>query len=171
MRRNRRQETLEESEDEESDTEDEATMKCVSCKEEYGSCDAGTCRECYEEASETEEELKREIEELKAKVNFLRFWVPLDHLHRSATPCFTDVVLVASGDHTSKPHSLNPIPVPAHKAVLVRTHYTHLISYHIYINYLSFIYLFIYFCEYRQAVRQYLGQCLRMRWRRALVVP
>lgn len=120
MRRHRRRPTEEESE-EDSDIDDETTMKCVSCKEEYGSCDAGTCRECYEEASETEEELKREIEELKAKVNFLRFWTSLDHpllLQRLATPCFTDVVLVASGEENGKP-AVNPVPVPAHKAVLV----------------------------------------------------
>ncbi|XP_058189758.1 BTB/POZ domain-containing protein At4g08455 [Rhododendron vialii] len=88
------------------------TMKCVSCREEYASRDAGTCRECYEEASETEEELKREIEDLKAKVAFLRFssWTPHQH-QRPTPPCFTDVVLVASDDD-------NPVPVPAHKAVL-----------------------------------------------------
>nr|GLL24536.1 BTB/POZ domain-containing protein [Ipomoea trifida] len=43
-------------------------MKCVSCKEEYCSRDARTCRECYEEASETVEELKSEIKDLKAKI-------------------------------------------------------------------------------------------------------
>ncbi|KAE9446514.1 hypothetical protein C3L33_21589, partial [Rhododendron williamsianum] len=88
------------------------TMKCVSCREEYASRDAGTCRECYEEASETEEELKREIEDLKAKVAFLKFssWTPHQH-QRPTPPCFTDVVLVASDDD-------NPVPVPAHKAVL-----------------------------------------------------
>nr|GMD95255.1 BTB/POZ domain-containing protein At4g08455 [Ipomoea batatas] len=43
-------------------------MKCVSCKEEYCSRDAGTCRECYKEASETVEELKSEIKDLKAKI-------------------------------------------------------------------------------------------------------
>lgn len=103
----------------ESDTEEgtAAMMKCVSCREEYGSRDAGTCRECYEEASETEEELKREIEDLKSKVSFLRFWAPLDPYHRSPTPCFTDVVLVASSDESGKP-AANPVPVPAHRAVL-----------------------------------------------------
>lgn len=96
-------------------------MKCVSCKDEYGAVDAGTCRECYEEASETEEELKLEIEELKAKVNFLRFWAPLDsrphHSHRSTTPCFTDVLLVAFDEDSGKPIT-NSVPVPANKAVL-----------------------------------------------------
>ncbi|XP_027148717.1 BTB/POZ domain-containing protein At4g08455 [Coffea eugenioides] len=89
------------------------TMKCLSCKEEYGSRDAGTCRECYEEASETEEELKREIDDLKSKVNFLRFfWGP----PLLSPPLFTDVVLVASDDHSTA--SCQPLPVPAHRAVL-----------------------------------------------------
>ncbi|KAJ9166715.1 hypothetical protein P3X46_021422 [Hevea brasiliensis] len=102
--------------DTDTDSETE-TMRCISCKEEYGTIDAGTCKECYEEASETEEELKREIEDLKAKVAFLRFWSPLDHHHsnRSFGPCFTDVVLVASSDSGS---TGSPAPVPAHKAVL-----------------------------------------------------
>ncbi|KAB5557234.1 hypothetical protein DKX38_008143 [Salix brachista] len=105
----------------ESDTDsDSGTMRCISCKEYYGRCDAGTCKECYEEASETEEELKREIDDLKAKVAFLRFWSPLDHhiTHRSsAGPCFTDVVLVASSDD-GLPGTASSVPVPAHKAVL-----------------------------------------------------
>lgn len=106
----------EDSDDDDSDdSDDDPTMKCVSCKEEYTRCDAGTCRECYEEASETEEELKREIDELKSKVSFLRFWAPLNQLNnRFATPCFTDVVLMASGDGSGE-----AVPVPAHKAVLV----------------------------------------------------
>ncbi|KAK2659404.1 hypothetical protein Ddye_005937 [Dipteronia dyeriana] len=103
----------------ESETEDEEseTMRCISCKAEYGTREAGTCKECYEEASETEEELKREIEDLKAKVAFLRFWSPLDNITRShGGPCYTDVVLVASShDGTAGP----PVPVPAHKAVLM----------------------------------------------------
>ncbi|KAJ6306923.1 hypothetical protein OIU78_022100 [Salix suchowensis] len=101
----------------ESDTDsDSGTMRCISCKEYYGRCDAGTCKECYEEASETEEELKREIDDLKAKVAFLRFWSPLDH-RSSAGPCFTDVVLVASSDD-GLPGTASSVPVPAHKAVL-----------------------------------------------------
>ncbi|KAL8225625.1 hypothetical protein R6Q57_018182 [Mikania cordata] len=91
----------------------EEMMKCVSCKEEYEAEDAGTCRECYEEASETEEELKREIEELKSKINFLRFWTP----HRSTTPCFTDVLLLPVDADSGKPLP-NSVPVPANKAVL-----------------------------------------------------
>ncbi|KAJ6405390.1 hypothetical protein OIU84_013361 [Salix udensis] len=99
---------------------DSETMRCISCKEYYGRCDAGTCKECYEEASDTEEELKREIEDLKAKVAFLRFWSPLDHhiTHRSsAGPCFTDVVLIASSSDGFIGTGPS-VPVPAHKAVL-----------------------------------------------------
>lgn len=98
----------------------EAQMKCVSCKEDYSSRNAGTCRECYEEASETEEELKREIEDLKAKVNFLRFWGP-SHQQQRTVPFFSDVVLVASHDESGKstPH---PVPVPANRALLVSTY-------------------------------------------------
>ncbi|XP_023534900.1 BTB/POZ domain-containing protein At4g08455 [Cucurbita pepo subsp. pepo] len=101
--------------DAESESDNEM-MNCLSCLEDYWSRDAGTCKECYEEANETEEELKREIEDLKAKVAFLRFWSPLDHLHnRSNAPCFTDVVLIASGDGAEG----YAVPLPAHKAVLV----------------------------------------------------
>ncbi|GFY96545.1 BTB/POZ domain-containing protein [Actinidia rufa] len=51
-------------------------LKCVSCREEYKPCDTSTCHECYEEASETEDELKREIDELKSKVAFCwKKWV------------------------------------------------------------------------------------------------
>ncbi|KAL3504304.1 hypothetical protein ACH5RR_034145 [Cinchona calisaya] len=100
------------TDEEEEELETTETMKCVSCKEDYGSRDAGTCRECYEEASETEEELKREIEDLKTKVNFLRFfWGP----PLLSPPPFADVVLVASDDHSA---ASQPVPVPAHRAVL-----------------------------------------------------
>ncbi|KAL4273285.1 hypothetical protein GQ457_13G021830 [Hibiscus cannabinus] len=102
-----------------SESESDAdTMRCISCKEEYAARNAGTCKECSEEASETEEELKREIEHLKAKLAFLRFWSPLDLAHpgspTSPCPVFPDVVLVASDDD-----SPDLPPVPAHKAVLV----------------------------------------------------
>ncbi|XP_062023186.1 BTB/POZ domain-containing protein At4g08455-like [Rosa rugosa] len=84
-------------------------MKCISCQENYDARDAGTCKECYEEANETEEELKREIDDLKAKVAFLKFST------RSQPISFSDVVLVASQD----PSAAGPsVPVPAHKAVL-----------------------------------------------------
>ncbi|PPD96539.1 hypothetical protein GOBAR_DD06424 [Gossypium barbadense] len=73
----------------ESETESEIdteTMRCISCKEMHA--------ECYGEASETEEELKREIEDLKIKVS------SLDHAHRGASTSpgslFPDVVLVVN---------------------------------------------------------------------------
>lgn len=115
--------------DNEETTTGTTTMKCVSCREEYKPLDAGTCRECYEEASETEEELKREIEDLKAKVSFLRFWSPLDH-HRSTSLCFSDVVLVAYEDESGRPVA-NPVPVPAHKAVLVSMLFNQTVSVHL----------------------------------------
>lgn len=102
-----------------TDSEPE-TMRCISCQEDYDAGDAGTCKECYEEANETEEELKREIDDLKAKVAFLRFWSPPDsplHAPRFLPPSFSDVVLVASGDSSSSDH--HAVPIPAHKAVLV----------------------------------------------------
>ncbi|MQL86004.1 hypothetical protein Taro_018509 [Colocasia esculenta] len=89
-------------------------MWCHSCREEYEEEDAGTCKECYEEASETEEELKREIEDLKAKVAFLRLCSPVDP--SPSSPTTTDVVLHAAspaGECTSVP------PIPAHRAVLM----------------------------------------------------
>ncbi|KAJ6735876.1 hypothetical protein OIU85_018119 [Salix viminalis] len=95
-------------------------MRCISCNEYYNTCDAGPCKECNEKASKTEKELKREIDDLKARVAFLRFWSPLDHhiTHRSsASPCFNDVVLVASSDD-GLPGTASSVPVPAHKAVL-----------------------------------------------------
>ncbi|RZC54442.1 hypothetical protein C5167_013289 [Papaver somniferum] len=87
-------------------------MRCISCRDEYLASDAGTCKECYEEASETEEELKREIEDLKSKISFLTWLSPVDDHHRpSSVLSFTDVVLVATDDQSP--------PVPAHKAILV----------------------------------------------------
>ncbi|XP_058097407.1 BTB/POZ domain-containing protein At4g08455 [Magnolia sinica] len=93
-----------------------ASMRCISCREVYEACDAGTCKECYEEASETEEELKREIEDLKSKVAFLRICSPLDpHNRSSPSSSFTDIVLEASDDDcgTGAP------AVRAHKAILI----------------------------------------------------
>ncbi|PKA51740.1 BTB/POZ domain-containing protein [Apostasia shenzhenica] len=73
-------------------------MWCHSCREEYDEEDAGTCKECYEEASETEEELKREIEDLKAKVAFLRLSSPLDpHLPHTSSAS-ADLLLHAASD-------------------------------------------------------------------------
>ncbi|XP_065859019.1 BTB/POZ domain-containing protein At4g08455-like [Euphorbia lathyris] len=88
--------------DTETESESEKIRWCISCKEEYITTDIGMCNECYHEASETKEELERGIEDLKAKLAFLRLCSPLDH---------TDVVLIASSNST--------IPIPAHKAVLV----------------------------------------------------
>ncbi|GER40302.1 BTB/POZ domain-containing protein [Striga asiatica] len=100
-------------------------MKCLSCKEDYdGDRDAGTCRECYEEAGETEEELKREIEDLKSKVNFLRLLsvgpgpVGPNSIIRPNTPCFSDVVLVASGSPNSSDSQCSSPSIRAHRAVL-----------------------------------------------------
>ncbi|GMN45508.1 hypothetical protein TIFTF001_014694 [Ficus carica] len=95
----------------------ERRVGCISCQEDY---DAGTCKKCYKEANETKEELKREIDDLKAKVAFLRFWSPPDsplHASRFLPPSFSDVVLVTSGDSSSSDHPA--VPIPAHKAVLV----------------------------------------------------
>eukprot|EP00262_Sarcandra_glabra_P012179 TRINITY_DN3089_c0_g1_i1.p1 TRINITY_DN3089_c0_g1~~TRINITY_DN3089_c0_g1_i1.p1 ORF type:complete len:233 (-),score=37.59 TRINITY_DN3089_c0_g1_i1:267-965(-) len=86
-------------------------MRCISCREEYEAVDAGTCKECYEEASETEEELKKEIEDLKAKIAFLKGFSPIDH--RSSF--FTDVVLEASDEDCGD----GAPSVRAHKAVLI----------------------------------------------------
>ncbi|XP_006288349.2 BTB/POZ domain-containing protein At4g08455 [Capsella rubella] len=98
----------------ESDSDSDTAMRCISCREEYLPRDAGTCKECYVEAGETEEELKREIDDLKAKVAFLRLSSSLDHGGSSSSSrSFTDVVLIASEDSAGAP------PIPAHKSVLV----------------------------------------------------
>ncbi|XP_039120465.1 BTB/POZ domain-containing protein At4g08455 [Dioscorea cayenensis subsp. rotundata] len=95
-------------------------MWCQSCREEYGEVDAGTCKECYEEASETEEELKREIDDLKSKVAFLRLSPPSLDLNpsssssSSSSPSAPDLLLLASS------HAPSSAPaVPAHRAVLI----------------------------------------------------
>ncbi|KAF7829790.1 BTB/POZ domain-containing protein [Senna tora] len=82
-------------------------MQCVSCADYYGREDAGTCKVCYEEANETEEELKTEIDDLKAIVAFLKLSSPINHLH-------TDVILVASDGVSHQ----SDLPVPAHRAIL-----------------------------------------------------
>ena len=102
---------------------DAETMRCISCQEDYDARDGGTCKECYDEANETEEDLKREIEDLKAKVAFLKLWSHFDSPNpysiRFHHHCFfSDVVLVASEDSSGGPSP----PVPAHKALLVSTH-------------------------------------------------
>ncbi|KAF6170524.1 hypothetical protein GIB67_031932 [Kingdonia uniflora] len=92
----------------------EEIMKCVSCHEDYKLGNAGTCKECYEEASETKEDLKREIEDLKSKIGFLRICSPIDCNNNgpSSSNGFTDVVLIASGEEDGD------ASVHAHKAVL-----------------------------------------------------
>ena len=45
--------------------------------------DSGTCKECYKEANETEEELKQDIKDLKAKVSFLKLLNLVSHHTRS----------------------------------------------------------------------------------------
>eukprot|EP00250_Pteridium_aquilinum_P002543 c12764_g1_i1 orf=652-1692(-) len=78
---------------------------CFSCKEVY--CPrrgGGTCHECYEEASETEAALQKEIEELNARITFLRTWAP-----EAMSDQFSDLVLESSDG--SK--------IRAHRAVLV----------------------------------------------------
>lgn len=99
--------------------ERERKMYCQSCGEEYGEEEAGTCKECYEEASETEEELHREIEHLKSLLSFLRLEPPSSHitsdhasaglllLHSAASDRATGSIADSSG-------------VLAHRAVLVR---------------------------------------------------
>jgi speckle-type POZ protein len=82
----------------------------LSCGEEYRARESGTCKECYEEASETKEELKREIEDLKSKIAFLKLTFSASH------HSFSDVVLLASDLHGGDAHGP---PVPAHRAVLV----------------------------------------------------
>ncbi|KAI7998100.1 Uncharacterized protein LOK49_LG10G01437 [Camellia lanceoleosa] len=68
--------------------------------------------------SQDPEQLRAKIEDLNSKVSFLRFWTPFDDYHHRSTPCFSNIVLVASDDDSGKPAS-NPIPVSAHKAVLL----------------------------------------------------
>ncbi|CAJ2667659.1 BTB/POZ domain-containing protein [Trifolium pratense] len=92
--------------DYDDDDDDNVTMRCLSCEDDYDPDDAGTCKECYDEANETEEELKREIQDLKSKVSFLTLSSPLD------APSTTDLVLLPSTDAFSP-------SIPAHKAVLV----------------------------------------------------
>jgi len=100
-------------------------MWCQSCKEEYEEEDAGTCKECYEEASETEEELKREIDDLRSRLLFLR--LPYPTLDAASAP-HSDLLLHAipscsssgaggdGGDAARAPYTP---AVPAHRVILV----------------------------------------------------
>jgi len=92
-----------------SDSESDLTvlvMRCLSCEERYIVDDAGTCRECYQEANEAEEELRLEIDDLKSKVSFLTLSSP------ALNPSTADIVLVAVDDSEAA-------PIRAHKHVLV----------------------------------------------------
>ncbi|KAK8935092.1 BTB/POZ domain-containing protein [Platanthera zijinensis] len=91
-------------------------MLCLSCGVQYKKVDAGTCRECYEEASETKEELKREIEDLKAKVAFLRLWNPVDPKFPNT---YTDLLLYAVSDSGDTSIYTLTAAVAAHRAVLI----------------------------------------------------
>ncbi|XP_047177975.1 BTB/POZ domain-containing protein At4g08455 [Vigna umbellata] len=85
---------------------DEFIMRCLSCEEQYDMMDSGTCRECYQEANEAEEELRLEIDDLKSKVSFLTLSSP------TVNPSTADIVLVPVDDSDAT-------PIPAHKHVLV----------------------------------------------------
>ncbi|MED6119841.1 hypothetical protein PIB30_015360 [Stylosanthes scabra] len=99
----------------EEEEEEPLTVKCRSCDEEYEADEAGTCKACYEKANENQEKLKREINDLKSKVSFLKLPSPsqdsVTYGHSLGT---TDVVLVPSGD----PSAPADASVPAHRAVL-----------------------------------------------------
>ncbi|KAI5084094.1 hypothetical protein GOP47_0000263 [Adiantum capillus-veneris] len=73
---------------------------CVSCKELYCPLRGGdTCHECYEEASEAEAALKKEIEELNARIAFLRTWAP-----EAMSEQFSDLVLESSDGSKIRAH-------------------------------------------------------------------
>jgi speckle-type POZ protein len=99
-------------------------MWCQSCKEEYEEEDAGTCKECYEEASETEEELKREIDDLRSRLSFLRLVsptldaasVPHSDLLLHAIPSCSSSGAGGDGDAARVPDTP---AVPAHRVILV----------------------------------------------------
>jgi speckle-type POZ protein len=120
--------------DYDDDDDDNVTMRCLSCEEDYDPDDAGTCKECYDEANASEEELKRQIQDLKSKVSFLALSSPLD------APSTTDLVLLPSTDAFSP-------SIPAHKAVLVSTHSLPLFIY-------LFIYLFLMPCILRLFINE-----------------
>ncbi|KAK7351084.1 hypothetical protein VNO77_10261 [Canavalia gladiata] len=92
------------------DSDDESNndniLRCLSCQEEYDTDDLGTCRECYLEVHETEEDLKSQIEDLKSKLSFLKLPSPI------LNPYSTDLILLPADEPS-------PAPIPAHKSVLV----------------------------------------------------
>lgn len=100
------------------ESEREREMYCQSCRAEYGEEEAGTCKECYEEASETEEELHREIDHLKSLLSFLRLEQPSHPVTSASKSGLLLLHSVASDQATGL---LADLPgVPAHRTVLVR---------------------------------------------------
>ncbi|KAK7281110.1 hypothetical protein RIF29_08813 [Crotalaria pallida] len=88
-------------------------MPCLFCS--CDPCASGACKKCYEEAIATEEELRRNIEELVSKVNFLKLLSPVEPttgINPSALFVKTDVRLLPSGDSSAE-------FVHAHKVILV----------------------------------------------------
>ncbi|XP_066392165.1 BTB/POZ domain-containing protein At4g08455-like [Miscanthus floridulus] len=85
---------------------------------------AGTCRECYDEASETEEELKREIDELRSRLLFLFLRLPSPTLDAASAPnC--DLLLHAipscssgAGGDGDAGRTPDTPAVPAHRDIL-----------------------------------------------------
>ncbi|KQK20215.1 BTB/POZ domain-containing protein At4g08455 [Brachypodium distachyon] len=99
-------------------------MFCQSCKDVYEEEEAGTCKECYEEASETEEELKREIDDLRSRLLFLR--LPSPTLDASST-AHSDLLLhaiPASSSSSPSPSGdadagrFDTPAIPAHRVIL-----------------------------------------------------
>jgi speckle-type POZ protein len=98
-------------------------MYCQSCKNVYDEEEAGTCKECYEEASETEEELKREIDDLRSRLVFLR--LPSPTLDASSIG-HSDILLHAIPASSPSPSPSNADAgrletpaVPANRVILV----------------------------------------------------
>ncbi|KAL9265709.1 BTB/POZ domain-containing protein [Drosera capensis] len=93
-------------------------VRCLSCEKLYNAAaGGGTCRECYLEAAETEDEMEREIDDLKSKIAFLRL---SNQSSSSCLPPFTDVVLVASDECGDGDDGVDgDVAVSAHRAVLV----------------------------------------------------
>ncbi|KAK7301986.1 hypothetical protein RJT34_12863 [Clitoria ternatea] len=100
-----------------SDSENEVVLQCLSCEEEYDPKDAGTCKECYDEAKEELkcknkelEELKCKNQELESKASFLSLSSPvLNHSFSFST----GLLLLLPADDSSAS------PIPAHKNILV----------------------------------------------------
>ncbi|XP_028095952.1 uncharacterized protein At3g52155, chloroplastic-like, partial [Camellia sinensis] len=57
--------------------------------------------------SQDPEQLRAKIEDLNSKVSFLRFWTPFDDYHHRSTPCFSDIVVVASDDDSDHDRPLS----------------------------------------------------------------